>query len=47
MAVIHGISLAMHDKWLTSSVIIELLETNNTDNDIPRETEKKEETEIM
>ena len=39
MARIRGISFAMHDKWLTSLVINEYLETSNTD--IPREMKKK------
>lgn len=36
----HGISLAMHDIWLTSLVINELLEMSNKDTHTPREMEK-------
>lgn len=37
----------LHDKWLTSLVIYELLETSNQDSNIPREMKKKQENEII
>ena len=48
MAIKYGISFALHDKWLPSSVIIEFLETSNKDIDVPREMKKQktEENEI-
>ena len=41
MAIKHGISFALNDKWLTSLVINEFVETSNKDIDIPREMKKK------
>ena len=41
MAIKYGISFALHDKWLTSLVISEFLETSNKDIDIPSEMKKK------
>lgn len=41
----HGISFVLHDKWLTSLIINEFLETSNRDIDIPREMKKKEKAE--
>ena len=41
MAIRHGISFALHDKWLLSFIINEFLETSNKDIDIPMEIKKK------
>ena len=46
MAIKYGISFALHDKWLTSLVINEFLETSNKDIDIPREMKKKKKKKI-
>ena len=40
MAIKYGISFALHDKWLTSLIINEFLETSNKDIDISREWKK-------
>ena len=45
MAIKHGISCALHDKWLPSLVINGFLETSNNDTDVPIEMKKEEEEE--
>ena len=41
MAIKYGISLASHDKWLTSLIINAFLETSNKKTDILRQIKKK------